>query len=133
MARSARLSPPDTGLDRTADGYLIQRRQRFALRLPDGWRPSFSPTEDVSFFAVGDVHEVFANSLLVGRNEPPELQFERAARTSASQTPPPHAPRGQHRENARAESRFSADSHRSSDRTRRIGPEARPDPQTRSM
>ena len=77
MARSARLSPPDTGLDRTADGYLIQRRQRFALRLPDGWRPSFSPTEDVSFFAVGDVHEVFANSLLVVRNEPQELNFER--------------------------------------------------------
>src|SRR3989304_5844216 len=77
MARPARPRPPDTGLDRTADGYLIQRRQRFALRLPDGWRPSFSPTEDVSFFAVGDVHEVFADSLLVVRNEPQELNFER--------------------------------------------------------
>lgn len=77
MARTARLAPPDTGLVRDAHGYVVQRRERFGMRLPEGWKPSFSPTEQVAFFAIGEVHEVFANSALIVANPPQELNFER--------------------------------------------------------
>lgn len=63
--RAAAYSEPETGVRRMPGGYWMQREYRFALKLPEGWKPSFGPHDKVLFFASGDKHEVFTDNLIV--------------------------------------------------------------------
>jgi len=65
MLTSAEFSPPETGLERMANRFWMQREFRFALQLPPDWRPAFGPKDQVLFFATGATHEVFTDNLLV--------------------------------------------------------------------
>ena len=61
----AQFTPPETGLEALAGGYWLQRNFRFALWLPEGWRPAFSPREKVLFYAAGEVRHPFSDYLSV--------------------------------------------------------------------
>lgn len=65
MLVSARFSAPQTGLQKLPGGYWMQKDFRFALRLPDGWKPGFGPNDKVLFFASGRSHDAFTDNLLV--------------------------------------------------------------------
>ena len=75
MLTSTRFSAPETGLRRMPQGYWMQRDFRFALRLPEGWKPSFGPKDKVLFFATGKTHEVFTDNLLVLATPPRPLDL----------------------------------------------------------
>lgn len=75
MLASSKLSPPETGLQRLPQGYWMQRDFRFAIRLPEGWKPSFGPNDNVLFFATGRTHQVFTDNLLVLASPPRPLDL----------------------------------------------------------
>jgi hypothetical protein len=77
LLASAKLTPPETGLQRMPQGFWMQRDFNFALRLPDDWRPSFGPNDKVLFFATGKTHEVFTDNLIVLASPPKPLELEK--------------------------------------------------------
>lgn len=79
MLASARFSPPRTGVQRMPGGYWMQRDFHFAMKLPEGWLPTFAPHDQVLFFATGDTHEVFSDNLLVLASRLRPLDLERLA------------------------------------------------------
>ncbi|MGE0608582.1 MAG: hypothetical protein AB7O62_15915 [Pirellulales bacterium] len=62
---SANFTPPHTGLQKMPEGYWLQQDFRFALKLPQGWKPGFGPSDKVLFFASGKTHGNFTDSLRV--------------------------------------------------------------------
>lgn len=76
MFASCVFSTPEMGLRRMPGGYWMQRDYRFAMRLPDGWKPAFGPNDKVLFFATGESHEAFTDNLLVLASPVRELKFE---------------------------------------------------------
>ena len=75
MLKACEFSTPETGLRKMAGGYWMQRDFRFALKLPDGWRPAFGPNDRVLFFATGEAHEVFTDNLIVLASQPLKLDL----------------------------------------------------------
>lgn len=73
---TARFSPPETGLRRLPGGYWMQQDFRFALLLPEGWKPAFGPEDRVLFFATGKKHGVFTDNLLVLASPPRPLDLK---------------------------------------------------------
>ena len=75
MLREAKFSAPQTGVRRMPGGLWMQRDFRFALRLPDAWKPAFAPHDKALLFATGQTHEVFTDNLLVlaGPRKPLDL------------------------------------------------------------
>ena len=67
LVASAELTPPDTGADLVSAkaNRWVQREFKFALDLPDGWRPALAPSEVALLFANGDPHGVWSDNLLV--------------------------------------------------------------------
>jgi hypothetical protein len=65
MLASCQFTPLDSGVRRMPGGYWMQRDFRFALRLPEGWKPAFGPNDKVLFFAAGAKHSLFTDNLLV--------------------------------------------------------------------
>ncbi len=76
MLATVKLTAPDTGLQKMPSGYWLQKAYKFALELPDGWKPAFGPNDKVIFFAKGKTHEVFTDNLLVLASEKKALDFE---------------------------------------------------------
>jgi hypothetical protein len=76
MFASSIFSPPEMGLRRMPGGYWMQRDYRFAMRLPEGWKPAFGPNDKVLFFATGTSHGAFTDNLLVLASPVRELKFE---------------------------------------------------------
>jgi hypothetical protein len=76
MLASVKLTAPDTGLQKMPSGYWLQKTYKFALELPDGWKPAFGPNDKVIFFAKGKTHEVFTDNLLVLASEKKGLDFD---------------------------------------------------------
>ncbi len=95
MLASARIAPPETGLRRLASGLWMQRDFRFALRLPDEWRPAFGPNDRALFFAAGKKHEVFTDNLIVLASPSKPLELEKLRdtlpREITAQDPQAHA------------------------------------------
>lgn len=65
MFAAAKLEPLDVAVVRLPEGYWMQRDFRFALKLPDGWRPAFSPSDRVLFYAVGAARGLISDNLSV--------------------------------------------------------------------
>jgi hypothetical protein len=61
------FSPPNTGADllSNASNRWIQREYKFALDLPEGWRPALAPSEVALLFANGPPHGIWSDNLLV--------------------------------------------------------------------
>lgn len=76
MLSTVKLTAPDTGLQKMPSGYWLQKAFKFALELPDGWKPAFGPNDKVIFFAKGKTHEVFTDNLLVLASEKKALDFD---------------------------------------------------------
>lgn len=76
MLATVKLTAPDTGLQKMPSGYWLQKEFKFALELPDGWKPAFGPNDKVIFFAKGNTHEVFTDNLLVLASEKKALDFD---------------------------------------------------------
>lgn len=76
MVAAARIKPLETGLARAEDGYWLQREYHFALKLPPGWRPAFSPDNRTLFYAAGAAHGVFSDHLTVLASPSKPLDLE---------------------------------------------------------
>jgi hypothetical protein len=85
MVRSARFTPADTGLQRLPDGYWMQREYRFAMKLPEDWRPAFAPNDHALFFATGPTQEVFTDNLIVLASPSRRLNLKKIQQTFPDQ------------------------------------------------
>lgn len=81
MLDSAQFSVPETGLERLAGGLWLQRDFRFALRLPEGWKPAFGPSDKTLLFATGPRHESLTDSLVVEATAAHALDLEKLKAT----------------------------------------------------
>jgi hypothetical protein len=67
LVSAAAFSPPNTGadlLDKKSNRW-IQREYRFALELPQGWRPALAPSQVALLFANGPAMGIWSDNLLV--------------------------------------------------------------------
>ncbi|MGC4003623.1 MAG: hypothetical protein QM811_11025 [Pirellulales bacterium] len=85
MLAAVKLTPPHTGVEKMPGGYWMQSKLRFALELPDGWRPTFAPDDKVRFLAKGQTHEVFTDNLMVLSTDKRGLDFEQLKTAIAKQ------------------------------------------------
>ncbi len=76
MLVSVQFTPPETGLQRLPGGFWMQRDFRFALWLPERWKPSMGPNGKVLFFATGEAHEAFTDNMLVLAGPPEKLALK---------------------------------------------------------
>lgn len=67
LVASAELSPPNTGADllAKATNRWVQREFKFALDLPEEWRPVLAPSEVALFFANGPASGIWSDNVLV--------------------------------------------------------------------
>ena len=65
LVRTAQFSSPNTGLELTKDGYCVQKKFRFGLKLPTGWRPSFPLSAESLFWAQSKPKGIWNDNLLV--------------------------------------------------------------------
>jgi hypothetical protein len=82
LVASAELAPPNTGADllvKTANRW-VQREFKFALDLPDEWRPVLAPSEVALFFANGPAHGIWSDNVLVLAQPHRELNLKALAR-----------------------------------------------------
>ena len=54
MFKSAKFTAFDTGLQKSPVGEWLQKKYRFALKLPAGWKPTFGANDKVPFLATGN-------------------------------------------------------------------------------
>jgi hypothetical protein len=67
LVNSLVLSPPNTGadlFDKTTNRW-VQREFKFALDLPEGWKPALAPDEVALLYANGPAHGIWADNALV--------------------------------------------------------------------
>ena len=65
VVASAEFSAPDTGLELTKSGFCVQKKFRFGLKLPEGWRPSFPLSAESLFWAQSKPKGIWNDNLLV--------------------------------------------------------------------
>ena len=67
VVSAASFSAPNTGADllEKKSNRWIQREYRFALDLPEGWRPALAPSEVALLFANGPPMGIWSDNLLV--------------------------------------------------------------------
>ena len=70
MVDGADFDPPDTGAARVDDApdhanRWLQDEFKFAIDLPEGWRPSLAPSRLALLFANGPAHGIWSDNLLV--------------------------------------------------------------------
>jgi hypothetical protein len=67
LVDSARLTPPNTGVElfNKATNRWNQHELRFALDLPDDWRPVLATHEAALLFANGPAHGIWSDNVLV--------------------------------------------------------------------
>jgi hypothetical protein len=67
LIASTEFSPPNTGADllEKATNRWVQREFKFALDLPEDWRPVLAPSEVALFFANGPASGIWSDNLLV--------------------------------------------------------------------
>jgi hypothetical protein len=82
LVASAALTPPNTGADLAdrARNRWVQREFKFALDLPEGWKPALAPAEVALFYANGPAHGVWADNALVIAQPHRKLDLEALAR-----------------------------------------------------
>jgi hypothetical protein len=79
LVAAAKFTPPVTGLELTKDGYCVQNKFRFGLKLPDGWRPSFPLSNESLFWATSKPNGIWNDNLLVIASKAQPLDLEALA------------------------------------------------------
>jgi hypothetical protein len=77
----AKFSPPNTGLELTKEGYCVQKKFRFGLKLPEGWRPSFPLSNESLFWATSKPRGIWNDNLLVIASKSQPIDLEELAET----------------------------------------------------
>jgi hypothetical protein len=89
LVNSAAFTPPDTGADPAKDAEgrnrWVQREFKFALDLPDGWRPALAPSEVALLYANGPAHGIWSDNCLVIARPHGDLDLSELARTLPDQ------------------------------------------------
>lgn len=67
MVESAAFTPPNTGADLLAPktNRWLQREFKFAIDLPEGWKPVLAPSEVALLFANGPAKGIWSDNLLI--------------------------------------------------------------------
>jgi hypothetical protein len=79
LVTTAKFTPPETGLELTQDGFCVQKKFRFGLRLPEGWRPSFPLSKESLFWATAKPKGIWNDNLLVIASKARPLDLEAMA------------------------------------------------------
>jgi hypothetical protein len=79
MIGNTKFSPPETGLELTAEGYCVQKRFRFGLKLPKGWRPSFPLSNESLFWVTAKPKGIWNDNLLVIASKAQPLDLDALA------------------------------------------------------
>ena len=79
LVATTRFSPPDTGLELTEDGYCVQNKFRFGLKLPKDWKPSFPLSNESLFWATSKPKGIWNDNLLVIASKAAPLDLEALA------------------------------------------------------
>ncbi len=79
IVTDAKFSVPETGLELTKEGYCVQKKFRFGLKLPDGWRPSFPLSNESLFWATSEPKGIWNDNLLVIASKAQPLDLEALA------------------------------------------------------
>ncbi len=79
LVSAAKFTAPETGLELTKDGYCVQNKFRFGLKLPDGWRPSFPLSNESLFWATSKPKGIWNDNLLVIASKAQPLDLEALA------------------------------------------------------
>ncbi len=79
---SATFTAPNTGADRIATpaNRWLQREFKFAIDLPEGWRPVLAPSEVALLFANGPAKGIWSDNLLVLAEPHKASDFQALAR-----------------------------------------------------
>ncbi len=79
LVASAKFTPPETGLEVTKDGFCVQKKFRFGLKLPDNWKPSFPLSNESLFWATAKPQGIWNDNLLVIATKVQPLDLEALA------------------------------------------------------
>ena len=79
MVATAKLTPPETGLELTKEGYCVQKKFRFGLKLPKNWKPSFPLSNESLFWATAKAKGIWNDNLLVIASKTQPLDIEALA------------------------------------------------------
>jgi hypothetical protein len=85
LVAAAKFTPPETGLELTKEGYCVQKKFRFGLKLPEGWRPAFPLSAESLFWATAKPHGIWNDNLLVIASKAQPLDLEALAETVPDQ------------------------------------------------
>ena len=85
LVATAKFSAPDTGLELTKDGYCVQKKFRFGLKLPKEWKPSFPLSGESLFWATSKPTGVWNDNLLVIASKAQPLDLEALAEKMPAQ------------------------------------------------
>ena len=83
LVDSAEISAPNTGadpIDPKANRW-VQREFKFAIDLPEGWRPVLAPDQAALFFANGPAHGIWSDNVLVLARPHRDLDLKGLERT----------------------------------------------------
>jgi hypothetical protein len=82
LIASAEFTPPNTGADlfsKTGNRW-VQREFKFAIDLPEGWKPALAPSEVALFYANGPARGIWSDNLLVLAQAHRKLDLHELAR-----------------------------------------------------
>lgn len=79
LVAATKFTPTETGLELTKDGYCVQKKFRFGLKLPDGWKPSFPLSNESLFWATAKPKGIWNDNLLVIASKVQPLDLEALA------------------------------------------------------
>jgi hypothetical protein len=79
LVATAKFSAPNTGLEITKDGFCVQKKFRFGLKLPGGWRPSFPLSNESLFWATAKPKGIWNDNLLVIATKAQPIDLEALA------------------------------------------------------
>ncbi len=83
LVDSAEISAPNTGADPIdpKTNRWVQREFKFAIGLPEGWRPVLAPDQAALFFANGPAHGIWSDNVLVLARPHGDLDLKGLERT----------------------------------------------------
>jgi hypothetical protein len=82
LVAATKFSPPNTGADllAKAPNRWIQREYKFAIDLPETWRPALAPSEVALLYANGPPHGIWSDNLLVLAEPHRQVDLEELAK-----------------------------------------------------
>jgi len=81
LIAEAKFTPPETGLEVIQDGYCVQKKFRFGLKPPVGWKPSFPLSNESLFWVTAKPKGIWNDNLLVIASKSEPLDLDALAET----------------------------------------------------